>query len=295
MSACGIIFRFTRISSTVLIASSLIIGLLLSFPQIIQAQSLGEVVVTNRYANIRSGPSTKYRRIGRAANGERFTVTEIRAKWYRIAYQQRSGWIYGKLVRLEQVSPQEVDHLVEEVQVLSERIDRVVDKLDDAGSRLTEWMEKNSPPLPGETESKKDSKRTSRVMPVKLAWALIPGGPRLACGDKHIGWSMLAATTGSLALGLYYHNQYNDYMTDYRNLTRSDHPGEFDSVYGKARNSLRLSDGLFYAAAGLYLLNIVDYYFILPRTGALLAVEIDKSDQRTDKGQRINLSLSKSF
>ena len=55
MSECGIFFRFTRNSTAILVAFGFVLGLVLSYPPKIQAQSLGEVVITNRYANIRSG------------------------------------------------------------------------------------------------------------------------------------------------------------------------------------------------------------------------------------------------
>jgi len=291
MPECGIFFRFARNTSASFIAVSFALSLVLGTPQIMHGQSLGDVVITNRYANIRSGPGTKYRRIGRALRGERFTVTEIRPKWYRIIFQQKTGWVYAKLGRLERVSQQEVDRLVEDVQALDQRIDNVLEKLEDASSQLTEWVAKSS------QQPESESTKPVRVLkPVAApAWALIPGGPRLASGRKLTGAALLSATAGCLAMGLYYHDQYKEHLSAYRDLDRANRPEEFDRLHDKARTRLRLSDGLFYAAAGLYLFNIVDHFFILPRFGSKLSVEIDKNNRPPESGQRINLSLSRSF
>ncbi|MBN2290124.1 MAG: SH3 domain-containing protein [Candidatus Glassbacteria bacterium] len=250
-------------------------------------------MITNRYANIRSGPGTKFRRIGRAMKGERFPVAEVRPKWYRITYRQQAGWVYAELCRLEQVSSQEVESLVDEVQVLGRRVDQVMDKLDEASSRMTRLAEEKAAAESG----RPGTARGKAVMrpPVHAAWALVPGGARLVSGQKLSGTAMLAATGGCLALGLYYHSQYSGYMTDYRELPRSAQPGEFNRLYDKAQSSLKLSDGLLYTTAGLYLLNIVDHYFILPRTGSSLRVEVDKPDRTPESGERIHLSLSRPF
>lgn len=295
MSECGIFFRFTRNPTAILVAFGFILGLVLSYPQKIQAQLLGEVVVTNRYANIRSGPGTNYRRIGRALRGERFMVTETRPRWYRIIYNQRIGWVYADLVRLQRVSQQEADRLVEEVQTLGKRIDSVLEKLDDASNQLTEWVEKTSPAQPGEVEAEREVRQASMRKPIPAGWALVPGGPRLASGDKLTGGALLGATAGCLALGLYYYDQHKDYMKDYRRLTRSSRPEAFDRLHDKAQNRLKLSDGLLYAAAGLYLFNLVDHFYILPRFGSALKVQIENTDQAPDCGERIHLSLSRSF
>jgi hypothetical protein len=295
MSECGIFFRFTRNSTAILVAFGFVLGLALSYPQKIQAQSLGEVVITNRYANIRSGPGTNYRRIGRSMRGERFMVTEIRPKWYRIIYNQRSGWVYADLVRLQQASQQEADRLVEEVQTLGKRIDGVLEKLGDASNQLTEWVEKTSPARPGEAEAERKTRQASMRKPISAGWALVPGGPRLASGEKLTGGALLGATAGCLALGLYYYEQHKDYMMDYRRLTPTSQPEEFDRLHDKAQNRLKLSDSLLYAAAGLYLFNIVDHFYILPRFGSALTVEIENTDQAPDCGERIHLSLSRSF
>ncbi len=298
MLECGIFFRLARNPAALLAVSSLVFGLILSSPQKIQAQSSGEVVITNNYANIRSGPGINYRRIGRAMRGERFPVTEIRPKWYRIIFRQRPGWVFGELARLEQVSSQETDRLVEEVQILGKRIDRVLEKLDDASSQLIEKVEKTSPAKLEKAEkvsTPKKPRRTIMRKPVPAAWALVPGGSRIISGQKIRGGSMLAATVGCFGLGLYYHDQYKTYLEDYRNLSRSNQPEEFDRLYDKTQNRLKRSDGLFYAAAGLFLFNIVDHFFIMPRFGPVLNVEIENTDRAPDRGQRIHLSLSRSF
>ncbi len=93
-----------------------------------------------------------------------------------------------------------------------------------------------------------------------------------------------------LATGFVYHNQYLDYRSRYRNLPPDAAPLEFCSLYDKADMKSHLSSGFFYAAAGMYALNILDYFFFLPHPGVSLKV-----DPVPQNGQKINLSLSCSF
>lgn len=54
--------------------------------------------VNNKFANIRSGPSTKYPVIGQARKGEKVVILSKEGNWYRIKYNGKTGYISGKLV-----------------------------------------------------------------------------------------------------------------------------------------------------------------------------------------------------
>ncbi|GAI43572.1 unnamed protein product, partial [marine sediment metagenome] len=214
MSRCGIFFLFAHYPGLRFAALGFVLCLFaLAQPQAVSAQSLGEVVITNSYANIRSGPGTSYRNIGKVYRSERFPALEKRGKWYRITYKNQNAWVYGPLVRLEKVSAQEVDRLVEEIEVVDARIDRLQEKIDEANSQLARLL---GQPESGETERDKKKgpsvgpKKDEGILliprvrkPIPVAWALIPGGPRLMAGDKLKGRALLGATAGSLALGIY--------------------------------------------------------------------------------------------
>jgi len=264
-----------------------------------RAQIIGEVVITNRFANIRSGPGTKYARLGKAYRGERFPVMDIIPQWYQIMYNDRVGWVYSKLVRFEQSMPtqEEIERVSEEISILSKRIDNVLEKLSRANELLSRKLSSGESEAPQGTTGKPDEEvelekedRIAREAPVAPAWAFVPGGARLAAGHKLKGWGLLAATLGCLGAGVYYHGEYQDYQDRYRALTSEDPPQEFERLHDKADRQLKLSDSFFYAAAGLYAFNVLDYFLFLPRSPLGIQVETTPSN-----GQKINLSMSCSF
>ncbi|HUU28868.1 MAG TPA: SH3 domain-containing protein [archaeon] len=296
MPSGGINFLIIQAKRLIFLIVSLCI--LSTLAQSLQAQIVGEVVIANRYANIRSGPGTKYVRLGRANRGERFSVTEIRPEWYQIMYRGRAGWVFGKLVRFEQKMPtqDEISRVSAEIQNLNNRIDKMLEKINAANTLLTEKYAPISQEKKGAAGRKspldkdKESMRVGGGRPVSMAWAFVPGGARLVSGHKLKGWGLLAGTVGCLAAGAFYNADYRDYMKQYRALTQDAQPEQFSDLHDKAQSRLRLANGFFYAAAGLYAVNILDYFFFLPRTG--IALELKTTPQ---SGQKINLSMSCSF
>jgi curli biogenesis system outer membrane secretion channel CsgG len=71
-----------------------------SVPASTPSASPGQTVsVIKNNVNIRSGPGTNYRVIGKASKGEQLKILEIRGSWYHIEYPAGNGWIYKSLVR----------------------------------------------------------------------------------------------------------------------------------------------------------------------------------------------------
>lgn len=56
------------------------------------------VIVKQPRANIRSGPGTGYRIVGRAESGEVFRTLERRGRWMRVAVGKGDGWIARSLL-----------------------------------------------------------------------------------------------------------------------------------------------------------------------------------------------------
>lgn len=61
-----------------------------------QSAKLGKVVNCNHSVNVRSGPGTKYKKIGTAPKGAVYTVTGKKGSWYRIIYKGSTGYIYAR-------------------------------------------------------------------------------------------------------------------------------------------------------------------------------------------------------
>jgi hypothetical protein len=300
MSQGGINFRFSRVKWSSLIMISILLS---GIPaQSLPAQINGEVVIANRYANIRSGPGIKYARLGKALRGDRFPVTDIRPKWYEITYKNRNAWVYSPLVRFEEKvevpTQQEIDQVTAEIEKMNGRVDSLLARINEAGVLISQRYA----PLSGDKAQagqekgrrgsgiKKEMGKNIVPEPAGPAWAFVPGGARLAAGYRIKGLGILAATAGCLAAGFVYHNQYLDYRSRYGSLPPDATPLEFCSLYDKADMKSHLSNGFFYAAAGMYALNILDYFFFLPHPGVSLKV-----DPVPQNGQKINLSLSCSF
>jgi len=291
MPSCGINFRYSH--GLRLIIFLVLVSILLTPIHSLQAQAGNDVVVTNRYANIRTGPGTKYTRIGRVNRGERFPVIDIRPQWYKIMYRGREAWIYGKLVRLEQsmLSRAEIDRVSGEISRFNQRLDRVLEKINEAAERLAEKMKADSAQAAMQIAPAGKKGEVSRRAPlVSPAWIFVPGGPRLAAGDKFKGLSLITATTGCLAASAYYHNKYRDYRDDYRALPAGSPPEEFDNLHDKSVLMRKFSESFLYAAAGLYAVNVLDYFLFLPRSGISFQVKAAPAS-----GQKVQLSVSRAF
>lgn len=258
----------------------------------LRAQSGTEAIITNNFANIRSGPGTGFTRVGRAYEGDRLPVTDIRSEWIGVTFQGRPAWVFASLVRLEASGPsqQEIDRVDIRVEDLNNRLDRLMSKLETA----TAIVEQRYPEPPAPDTMMAAMARPKRIMQpaerVSPAWVFIPGGPRLAAGDRLRGWGLLGLTAACAGGGYYFHDRYRDYQSDYRMLPAGAPAAEFEKLFNKADDSRRVSDVMLYATAGLYAVNVLDYFFFLPRAMAGMAV-----DAAPTGGGRIKLSLSREF
>ncbi len=287
-------------------------------PEPLLAQSSGQVTITNRYANLRSGPGTHYTRVGQALRGERFQCLGRQEGWHQIMYRGGPAWVFGELARLEPGSGaadggnlQEMGRRIED---LNRRMDRVLDKIDRTGSLLAEGYLPQGEPGAGATSiaemlAEPAAGRLSRdsipageaplaeVSPEKVragkpnpAWLLVPGGARLAAGSPGRGWSMLALTAASAGAGYYFRREYDDLLTDYRALPPEAPTEEFTRRHDRADRKLRLADGCFYAAGGVFAFHLLDYFLLLP--DAPLALEVRPSP---GGGNTISLSMTCGF
>lgn len=67
----------------------------------------GKLTVIKPRVNVRSGPGTGYTVIGAATQGQALMLRGQTRSWYYvfIPEKQRFGWIYSKLVRVDQIQP----------------------------------------------------------------------------------------------------------------------------------------------------------------------------------------------
>ena len=291
MPSCGINFRYSQ--GFRLFFFLFLVSIILTPVDPLQAQTGKDVVVTNRFANIRTGPGTRYTRIGRVYRGERFAVIDTRPGWHKIMYKGGDGWIFGKLVRLEQSMPSqmEIDKVGAEINRLNNRLDGMLEKLDEATERLAERIEADNAQAAVQEAAAEKKRGVSRsAPPVSPAWMFVPGGPRLAAGHKIKGLGLIAATAGCLATSVYYHGEYRDYRNEYRALPAGSLPEEFDDLHEKSVSRRRISESFLYAAAGLYAVNLLDYFLFLPRSGIGFQVKAAPAS-----GQKVQLSMSRAF
>jgi len=60
------------------------------------------VRVTSKYANVRSGASTSYKKIGKAHRGDGYDLIRTSGSWVKISFRGDSGWISKRLVDIEE-------------------------------------------------------------------------------------------------------------------------------------------------------------------------------------------------
>jgi hypothetical protein len=256
------------------------------------AQSGSVAVVTNRYANIRSGPGTQYTRLGRVYAGNRFPVLSVQDDWVEISYSGRDAWIFATLVELEEAGPSqaEIDMVEIKVNDLNNRLEGLMQKLE----QVTEAVDQRMPEQPEVEPVVKNKVTPMRKLPpaerVSPAWVFIPGGPRLAAGDRLRGYGLLGVTLACAGAGYYFYDQYKGYKDDYNALDSGASPDEFNALIDKANSRRRVSNAMIYAAAGMYALNVADYFYFLPRSMAGMQVNAAPAG-----GGKINLSLSREF
>lgn len=267
MSAYGMFFP--RMILSVLLA-------LMSFPAVLtvdraHAQALGQVVITNSYANIRSGPGTNFSQLGRANRGESFPLNETRRDWHRITYRGRDAWVFSRLVRVESGGPStaEVEHLRSQIESLDSRVERITDRMTRLQQALLDRFEQNAPSRPRQQSQSSinipEPDIRSGPRRVGPAWAMVPGAPRIRVGHPVRGWSLLGATGGCAAAGAWAYLDYRDRRDEYRALTETAPQSEFDRLHRRAEQRQNLARGLLYGAAGLYALNVADYFLFLPK------------------------------
>jgi len=59
------------------------------------------VRITSKYANIRSGAGTDYRKIGEAHKGDGYNLLSTSGGWVKISFRGASGWVSKSLVDIE--------------------------------------------------------------------------------------------------------------------------------------------------------------------------------------------------
>lgn len=257
------------------------------------AQIQGQAVITNSYANIRSGPGTGYKRLGRVLAGERFPVTGSRAEWYRILYKGREAWVFARLARLEQSGPSsaEVQHLESQIDNLNQRVDKVTGKLENVRQTLEAGIAEASPEVAPQKQPKKNKdinvSAPRELRQVGAAWAFIPGASRMRQGQPVRGSLMLGLTAGCAAAGVWAWNNYSSLRDDYRAIPVGSPQDEFDRALSRSERRRDLAVGLLAGTAGLYALNIADHFLFLPQPNLALTPAGD--------GERVNLSLSCEF
>ncbi|MCE5271513.1 SH3 domain-containing protein [bacterium] len=264
-------------------------------PAVSFAQVQGQAVITNSYANLRSGPGTKFKRLGRALAGDRFPVTATRPGWFRIVYKGREAWLFAKLARLEQAGPStaEVGHLETQIENLNQRVDQVSQKLDNVRQTLEAGIAEVRPEESAATsmQQKKNGGQKFRVQrevpAVGAAWAFIPGASRMKVGQRWRGGLMLGLTAGCAASGLWARNSYNSLRDDYRALPAGSPQSEFDRLLSRSDDRRNLSVWLLAGTAGLYAFNVTDHFLFLPRPNLALSPG--------DTNGRIDLSLTCEF
>ena len=275
MPSCGINFRYSQ--GFRLFFFLFLVSIILTPVDPLQAQAGKDVVVTNRFANIRTGPGTRYTRIGRVYRGERFAVIDTRPGWHKIMQSRPSQM--------------EIDKVGAEINRLNNRLDGMLEKLDEAAERLAERIEADNAQAAVQEAAAEKKRGVSRsAPPVSPAWMFVPGGPRLAAGHKIKGLGLIAATAGCLATSVYYHGEYRDYRNEYRALPAGSPPEEFEDLHEKSVSRRRISESFLYAAAGLYAVNLLDYFLFLPRSGIGFQVKAAPAS-----GQKVQLSMSRAF
>ncbi|MEA3335197.1 MAG: SH3 domain-containing protein [Chloroflexota bacterium] len=67
------------------------------------APETAQVIIDNPTLNVRQGPGTNYRIIGRANNGERYDIKgkNSSGSWWQINFNGQDGWVSGSYVRTE--------------------------------------------------------------------------------------------------------------------------------------------------------------------------------------------------
>jgi hypothetical protein len=82
------------------------VGLVASF--VFNVLYADTVRITSRYANVRSGASTNYKKIGKAHRGDGYDLIRTSGSWVKISFRGGSGWIHKSLIDIENDREEEV-------------------------------------------------------------------------------------------------------------------------------------------------------------------------------------------
>jgi hypothetical protein len=82
------------------------VGLVASF--VFNVLYADTVRITSRYANVRSGASTNYKKIGKAHRGDGYDLISTSGSWVKISFRGGSGWIHKPLIDIENDREEEV-------------------------------------------------------------------------------------------------------------------------------------------------------------------------------------------
>ena len=86
---------FKKFTKTVAILGAIMITLGVTTPA--QAASCG-TGKTTATVNVRTGASTKYRKIGKLSKGKKVNLYKTKNGWYKIKFNGKYGWVSKKYV-----------------------------------------------------------------------------------------------------------------------------------------------------------------------------------------------------
>ena len=110
--------------------------------------------------------------------------------------------------------------------------------------------------LPGAGEKPAGVERSSgRVSKTRL---VVPGMYQLGQGQGIKAVFFLSGVFGFAGGGVYYRWKSNDAHQDYLDLPEGTPPADFDAAFDRYRKRARRGDAMLAAAAGIYLLNLID-------------------------------------
>lgn len=76
-----------------------------SYLRVIAAAPATQLAVTAGALNVRTGPSTRYRVLGKLTRGTRVNVVGSSGRWRKIAYGARTAWVHGAYLTSSAVPP----------------------------------------------------------------------------------------------------------------------------------------------------------------------------------------------
>jgi cell wall-associated NlpC family hydrolase len=92
------------IARKLLFTVSVIVVVFMAFTGFASAQALQTGMVTGDNLNVREGPNTSSNVLAQLSKGVEVTVVEISGDWYKITYDDHSGWVFSGYISLNKVA-----------------------------------------------------------------------------------------------------------------------------------------------------------------------------------------------